>query len=771
VKLFNFASDAFGCLTGKWSFAGKSSVLFGKNEKGKTTFIDALLCAMFGAPKGTAAQAHIKLFRDRYGAGPYSVQAGLRTAEGEKVASSSSAPGGEKCVQPLLFRNLLVIHRGECGISETSLKDRSNKGFLESFTEQVLGGGSVNVNKALQEIERVFTGSRARKTKEIASALEDDVRKLEGQLESARSLRGRAREKDKLAQKIAGLKPEAEKLDEEAGDISRARYYYEEEDLRKLRGRLEEARRAAQGAEVPGEELLKKLEGLEKDAAAARSKSRTCREVSERVRLEIKEFAEELEKKKKALEGLADDVVRTRLTKAIDELKVREAAAAQAEKSGGMPKAWRLPVAAVIGAAAAFAVYAGSDNAVFAALAGAAAAIIWGIAGGGGEAGGEAKRAVESARREYDAVIERLGAEWKDLDFVDAGAKLDEQKACEVRVASGIADMKKMMEKKRGGLDEETEKARSFEDEAKRREEDVAAQLKKWGADTLEALKDKRRHASAARDKFKERSDEARRKLEKPDAPDAELAELLGTRLLDLKDKTKELALTWKELSREDLELRRTENERRQAKLKENREEYNRDLLRMTEAVAVQETELGSPAGTLFARLQGKKLARENFEHWREAAEDARAVIEDLSSRTDAGMKRCVQAAAPLYKAMTEELYGDIEIVKDSIFQEDALKVRHASLGRQPLAWLSSGARDLLWLAMRFALAKRVFPQGGLLLLDEPFLTLDMERTRKAAATLFAPETMPGWQIIVLTKDERVADICAAAGAARHPLA
>ncbi len=67
---------------------------------------------------------------------------------------------------------------------------------------------------------------------------------------------------------------------------------------------------------------------------------------------------------------------------------------------------------------------------------------------------------------------------------------------------------------------------------------------------------------------------------------------------------------------------------------------------------------------------------------------------------------------------------------------------------------LSAGTRDSFFFALRLALAAKVGVDGRLLLLDEPFLTLDAKRSENALryALHFAGEQ--GCQLVLLTKEE-----------------
>ena len=84
---------------------------------------------------------------------------------------------------------------------------------------------------------------------------------------------------------------------------------------------------------------------------------------------------------------------------------------------------------------------------------------------------------------------------------------------------------------------------------------------------------------------------------------------------------------------------------------------------------------------------------------------------------------------------------------------------------------LSSGARDLFMLAARLTMAKKARTAVGgtvspaLLVLDEPFYTLDTDRTQAALKLLAAFQKGTGWQIIILTKDGTIAHAARSAGA------
>ena len=102
----------------------------------------------------------------------------------------------------------------------------------------------------------------------------------------------------------------------------------------------------------------------------------------------------------------------------------------------------------------------------------------------------------------------------------------------------------------------------------------------------------------------------------------------------------------------------------------------------------------------------------------------------------------------------------------------DAGEAAVKDAGGKPRAvkYLSSGTRDLFMLAARLTMARKARQaedgalSPGLVILDEPFYTLDPEREAAALKLLAAFRAATGWQIIVLTKDPAVAPKAEAAG-------
>lgn len=86
--------------------------------------------------------------------------------------------------------------------------------------------------------------------------------------------------------------------------------------------------------------------------------------------------------------------------------------------------------------------------------------------------------------------------------------------------------------------------------------------------------------------------------------------------------------------------------------------------------------------------------------------------------------------------------------------QEEGLPVAEDMGGIREAGYYSVGMQDLFGLCLRFALAESIFPNGGVLILDDPFVNLDDDKTLRAKKLLYALSKK--YQILYLTcKQER----------------
>ena len=107
-------------------------------------------------------------------------------------------------------------------------------------------------------------------------------------------------------------------------------------------------------------------------------------------------------------------------------------------------------------------------------------------------------------------------------------------------------------------------------------------------------------------------------------------------------------------------------------------------------------------------------------------------------------------------------LFGEILPEARDIVIEDlglgSINVQDAGGTARTLDNLSQGTRDSFWFAARLALSVRAAPDGGLLLLDEPFLSLDAEREGGALRMLKSFQEKKKRQVIIFGKEKRLAE-------------
>ncbi|NLO91230.1 MAG: AAA family ATPase, partial [Elusimicrobia bacterium] len=148
MKIAALEAEGFGALR-RISLAldGKSAVILGGNEAGKTALVDAVSCALYGAPRANTVTG--RAYATRYGDG-FSASASLLMPDGGARRVSSAEPLKDETQPYELFRSLLVIREGECRLPER------DKLFMESFSAKVLGAGSANIREAMKTLKRVY---------------------------------------------------------------------------------------------------------------------------------------------------------------------------------------------------------------------------------------------------------------------------------------------------------------------------------------------------------------------------------------------------------------------------------------------------------------------------------------------------------------------------------------------------------------------------------------------------------------------------------------
>lgn len=175
---------------------------------------------------------------------------------------------------------------------------------------------------------------------------------------------------------------------------------------------------------------------------------------------------------------------------------------------------------------------------------------------------------------------------------------------------------------------------------------------------------------------------------------------------------------------------------------------------------------LGESSGQIRGELKGlpEQILKIESEHSRlraeidakerdkQAARIAADLFEELSKDSDRQMEE-------ITKGMKEYLRIIIGAERDAAIgdlDEEDLAAQDAGGRLRPAGQLSESTRDAIVLAARLALAQRVEGLQKLLILDEPFLTLDPQREQRALEMVRAFQEKNDFQLIFFTKEARV---------------
>lgn len=314
----------------------------------------------------------------------------------------------------------------------------------------------------------------------------------------------------------------------------------------------------------------------------------------------------------------------------------------------------------------------------------------------------------EHADRDLRGFLERHGAESKEeLLLRLGGARVEEERR------RGVEEELTAAARERGlhGLDALRnalrERLQDQPDEPARPDEPAAPEPDGPAADADTAADEERLRGSAA---------ELRERLERLDeriARDRQQAAALGAGAAEMAD----------------LDARAAAAERRIAAL---------ELDRRAAGVAA----------ALFARIAGETTAALD-----ELSAGIGAAYTALSgSAAGPGGVYAAGTAAPSPAAGP----GASSSVSLQALEEQPLVVDAYGVAR-PADRLSHGTRDAYALAARLALAERTRREPAILIMDEPFRAIDTTRMRRALRLIARFRERTGWQIVILTADERAA--------------
>jgi DNA repair exonuclease SbcCD ATPase subunit len=212
--------------------------------------------------------------------------------------------------------------------------------------------------------------------------------------------------------------------------------------------------------------------------------------------------------------------------------------------------------------------------------------------------------------------------------------------------------------------------------------------------------------------------------------------------------------------------------------LKTTIDRRGQELKRISEELQRQSAELGEQGGEIrgsLGELPQQILGLESQIHEfdrqidannidRLAAGFAAEIFASITRGSDAALQRLSSALGESFAKIAEEPRSALLKRLDS----QAISATDSAGIIRPLEQLSTGTRDCFVLAARLALARQASEETSILVLDEPFLSLDEARQSRAVALLRQFQDETGWQIVLMTKEKSLVDKMRAAFAAEQ---
>lgn len=695
--------ERFGMFVDRALQFGAVTLFVGPNESGKTTIVDAL-CETLCKPRSNRSAG--KRLAVRYGT--------ERRATAEFDGAPISIPDDA-------FYDLYAIRSGDL-----TLDVKPGSSWVEALKAELFTAGLDPKRLHAALARRASTDGGSRHNRELRQ-LQEERRRLE---ERRDELRQRAAASRAAESAVAELRADRGRLAAELEGVAGAL----EERQRQARRRLQQAERRE------AERLLQRFEELaaEPDEALASSTEAAARlqELSDANDAALREIERARDDLEQARGRLPDPDGGSPARAALSEghgVTVSAAEVALGLFAGGALAALLAVVGLPVLAAAAVGVAAASGTV-------AVATLIRHRAVGIAAVQEEIDRAAERLRgcrerherteRELRGFLQRHGAESKERLLLRLGvahAEEDRRRAAEEELAAaarerGLRDLDALREALHARLQEPPD------DPAARRPGVPAgptADGNTADGNTADA------NAAADEERLRGRAAELRERLER-----------LDERVT--RDREQAAALSAGAAEMADLDTRAAAAERRIAAL---------ELDRRAAGVAA----------SLFARI----------------ADESTVALDELSADIGAGYTALsgsaagpggVYTAGTAHPSLTAHSLSAHSLTANSPTAEPgpSSSVNLQALGEQPLVVdaygaarpadrLSHGTRDAYALAARLALAERTQREPAILIMDEPFRSMDTTRMRRALRLVARFRERTGWQLVILTADERVA--------------
>ena len=731
---------------------GATTIFFGPNEAGKTTIFEALFAALC-QPRANRTDG--KRLRERYGEnaraffGPDSAQSRLPQISEEE------------------FMNLYAVRAGDIRVEITS-----HASWMDRVKSRLFSG-DLDPAVVARNLEVLASDDGKRVHNKEIKKLRDDLVRLERELEQKNSeqqtLRMREKEIDRVNATLEKTRGEIVELREQLAqtelELAREERIRERDALNRRLRILKEAERAehrARELEQYAEDHLPELDGLETDNRRLHEQVLACdarvahqAEALEQARanLHALEASEPLARRKSDEADHCLDRMQRTATNSYLKTKIRWQPArliAAAVTAG-------LGVIVTTIATVAF-------PTVSPALAFLPLALALCLAGGlAWSARSVVQVADESARRGLldtfkDDWRSRIGEEFPAVHSLDAASE-------------ALTRFRLQYESLQKQIETETERVRELKatlhatqsereaaiDRQRAKALELTAWLKQNGVADRAGYALKREDRRRALEEHAKIADEIEQIVRQGGLADADALQIECERRLKALDADGVPATGRSETEFRELQNQIARQRLRLDQLNQNERELGEkragDSGELRGALQRLTAEVGSLEQSrlrLRAEISGREIDKE-------AAGVALKIFEELRSDNNVLLE---QLLGELGQSVRKILPGveslGMQTNGDFIMQE--LLIPDAGGTERRMEHLSSGTRDSFVFAARIALAghSRDADDPAILILDEPFLTLDEPRERQCLEFLREFQQERGWQLVLLTKEERL---------------
>ena len=149
-----------------------------------------------------------------------------------------------------------------------------------------------------------------------------------------------------------------------------------------------------------------------------------------------------------------------------------------------------------------------------------------------------------------------------------------------------------------------------------------------------------------------------------------------------------------------------------------------------------------------------------NLNKRRKALKLLEEMLFSINKKNDDIFQSLSKEARILYNHITEKKLSDEGIIMSG-FDKDKIMVADKQNKIRNVEFLSSATRDAVYIAMRLSILTKIHQAGRLILLDDPFITFDNNRTKEALSFIKEYSKNYNIPVVIFTKDTFTRDFMA----------